>query len=93
MIIATVKMKGRDDKRREIMQTITGIADQVKQCKGCVGAHCYQDLNDQNTFYHIQEWQSRQELDEHLSSKLFSALLGLKTILAESPEVEVLRRE
>lgn len=93
MIIATVKMKGRDDKRREIMQTITGIADQVKQCKGCVGAYCYQDLSDQNAFYYIQEWQSRQEMEDHLNSKLFSALLGLKTILAESPQVEVLQRE
>lgn len=88
MIIATVKLKGREDKRLEIMQTLQGIAGQVRQCKGCVGVSCYQDLDDRNVFYTMQEWQTRQDLDDHLNSKLFAALLGIKSILAEPPQIE-----
>lgn len=88
MIIATVKMKGLEEKRREILQTLSGITEQVKLCKGCMGACCTQDISDPNTFYHIQEWQSRQDLTDHLNSTLFSALLGIKTILTEKPSVE-----
>jgi quinol monooxygenase YgiN len=58
-----------------------------------VGAHCSRDLFDGNTYYHVQEWRSRRELDAHLNSPLFSALLGLKTILTESPQVDLLQRD
>ena len=92
MIIAAVKLKGRKEKRREIMQTIEGITDQVKMNQGCLGVNCYQDINDRNTFYYMQEWQTQQDLDEHLQSKLFSALLGIKSILSESPQVEFMYR-
>ncbi|MHB8808424.1 MAG: putative quinol monooxygenase [Desulfobulbaceae bacterium] len=88
MIIARVKLKGREGKRLEIMQTLQGITDQVRQCKGCVGVNCSQDLNDQNIFYTMQEWRTRQELDDHLNSKLFAALLGIQSILAEPPQIE-----
>lgn len=87
-IIATVKLKGREDKRLEIMQTLQGITDQVRQCRGCVGVNCYQDLNDPNVFYTMQEWRSRQDLNDHLNSKLFAALLGIQSILAEPPQIE-----
>ena len=88
MIVATVKLKGREDKRLEILQTLRGFTDQVRQCKGCVGVNCYQDLDDQNVFYNVQEWRTRQDLDDHLNSKLFAALLGIKSILAEPPQIE-----
>lgn len=93
MIITAVKIKGRENKRREIIQTLSCITDQVKQCKGCTGASCYQDINDQDTFYHVQEWMSQQDLDDHLNSKLFSALLGIQSILQETPQVEFMSRK
>lgn len=92
MIIASVKLKGLRDKRREIVQTINGIADQVRRCEGCAGVHCYQDINDRNVFYYIQEWRTRQDMNDHLNSKLFAALLGIQSILAEPPQIEYMSR-
>lgn len=92
MIITTVKMRGREDKRLEILQTLRGIAGQVRQCKGCVGVDCYQDIDDKNVFYTMQEWRTRQDLDDHLNSKLFAALLGITSILAEPPQIEHMLR-
>jgi quinol monooxygenase YgiN len=88
MIITTVKMKGREDKRREILQTIREIASQVRRCKGCAGVSCYQDIDDKNVFYNVQEWRTREDLNDHLNSKLFAVLLGIKSILAEPPQIE-----
>ena len=88
MIITTVKMKGREEKRLEILQTIREIANQVRRCKGCVGVNCYQDIDDKNVFYNVQEWRTRQDLADHLNSKLFAALLGIQSILAEPPQIE-----
>lgn len=92
MIISAVKLKGRQDKRREIMQTISGIADQMRQCEGCLGVNCYQDIEDKNVFYYVQEWRTREEMDNHFNSKLFAALLGLKSILAEAPQIDQMYR-
>ena len=93
MIIATVKLRGREKKRREILQTISGLGDQVRMIKGCFDVTSYQDINDQDTFYLVEEWQTQQALDEYLNSKLFSALLGTKTILVEKPTVEFMTTE
>lgn len=92
MIISTVKLKGRQDKSREIMQTIRGIADQVRECAGCLSVNCYQDIEDRNVFYYVQEWRTREDMDNHLNSKLFAALLGLKSILTEAPQIEQMHR-
>jgi len=91
-MIAAVKLKARQEKRREIMQTISGIADQVRKCEGCIGVNCYQDIDDKNVFYYVQEWRTRQDMDNHLKSKLFAALLGIKSILAEPPHIDYMYR-
>jgi quinol monooxygenase YgiN len=93
MIIATVKLKGRGEKRREIIQTISGLGDQVRKIKGCSDVNSYQDINDQDVFYHVEKWQTQKDLDEYLSSKLFAALLGIRTILVEKPTVEFMKTE
>ena len=92
VIVSAVKLKGRRDKRKEIVQTISGIADQMRQCEGCLGVNCYQDIEDRNVFYYVQEWRTREDLDSHLKSKLFAALLGLRSILAEAPQIEQMYR-
>ncbi len=93
MITAIVKLRGREAKRKEILQTISGLADQVVMIKGCLGVKSYQDIDDRNTFYHVEEWQTQQDLDSHLNSKLFSALLGVGIILVEKPTVEFMTTE
>ena len=93
VIIATVKMKGRSGKHKEIVQTINGIADRVRQRKGCLGVSSYQDINDENSFYHVEQWHTRQDLYNHFDSKLFSVLLGIKSILEEPLEIEILHKK
>ena len=93
MYISSIRMKGRPGKRKEIMQTINGIVDQLRLRKGCLDAASYQDLNDENIFYLVEEWQTQQDMDEYLHSKLFAVLLGIKTILVETPEIKILSED
>lgn len=90
MYISSVRMRGRADKRKEILQTINGISDQVRLKKGCLSAHSYQDLNDENSFCLIEVWETQLDMEEYLHSKLYAVLLGAKTILLEGPEVKIL---
>ena len=90
MFISSIKMKGRSDKRKEIIQTLDGISDQVRQKKGCLNAKSYQAIDNEDIFYLVEEWKTQQDMDEYMNSKLFAALLGIKTILVEKPEIKIL---
>ena len=90
MFVSSIKMKGRSEKRVEILQTINGVSEQTKQKRGCMSASSYQDINDENIFYLVEIWQTQEDMDDYLSSNLFAVLLGIKTILVETPEVKIL---
>ncbi|MBU0943669.1 MAG: antibiotic biosynthesis monooxygenase [Proteobacteria bacterium] len=93
MFTSSVIMKGRAEKRKEILQTLNGISEQVRRKKGCMSAHSYQDINDENTFCLVEVWRTKQDMDEYLHSKLYAVLLGVKTILVEAPEVTILVKD
>lgn len=93
MYVSTIKLIGRAEKRQEILLTIEGIQEQVRRSEGCQSALCYQDLQNDNIFCLINEWETQKGLDEYLQSKLFFALLGIKTILIETPEIRIMTEE
>ena len=90
MFISSIRMKGLSNKRKEIIQTLNGISGQARLKKGCLNAKSYQDIDDQDAFYLVEEWKTQQDMDEYMNSKLFAALLGIKTILVEKPEIKIL---
>jgi quinol monooxygenase YgiN len=83
-------MKGRSDKRKEIVQTLNGISDQIRLKKGCLNAKNYQDIDNEDIFYLVEEWETQQDMDDFMKSHLFAALLGIQTILVEKPEINIL---
>ncbi|GAB4336242.1 MAG: hypothetical protein Kow0089_06360 [Desulfobulbaceae bacterium] len=93
MYVTSITMKGRAEKRREIIQTIGGLQEQVRERKGCLHASSYQDMGDNNIFCLVNSWESQEDLDAYLQSRLFSALLGIRSILAETPEIRILVEE
>ena len=93
MYVSSIKMKARFGKSKEILQTLSGISSLVMLEKGCLRSHSYQDINDENNFFLIGEWETQQDLDKYLKSDLFSILLGIKTILVDAPEVKILVEE
>ena len=63
MIITTIKIHGRARNRKEIVQTIKGLMEQLTKDGGCVKADLFQDLDDEDTFYLMEEWQSKKILE------------------------------
>jgi len=90
MLISSIRMKGRSDKRKEIVQTLNGISDQVRLKKGCLNAKNYQDIDNEDIFYLVEEWGTQQDMDDFMKSQLFAALLGIQTILVEKPKIHIL---
>jgi quinol monooxygenase YgiN len=89
VITACITLHGRSEKRMEILQTIKGIKEQLDKKTRCRQVKIYQDIDDENTFFLVEDWLSEHDLDEYLSSGLFKVLLGLNPILEEPLEVKV----
>jgi quinol monooxygenase YgiN len=87
MFVVTFKLHGKPGNQVEINQSLKGIAVKVKKLDGCKDTKVYQDVDDENIFFLVEEWQKQRLLDDHMKSSLFGALLGIKGLLIKEPEI------
>ena len=88
MILAILKMNSRPTKRKELLQTLHAVIQQIRKEKSCMKCSACQDIETENSFRLIEEWETQQDLDDHLRSDLFTVLLGAKNLLSEPLEIK-----
>jgi quinol monooxygenase YgiN len=89
MITATIKLHGRPKKRTEIIQTIKELINQLSKDTKCREVKIYQEIDDIDTFFLVEDWSTGEDLDEYLSSRLFKILLGVRPILEYPLEIKM----
>jgi quinol monooxygenase YgiN len=89
VIIVRITMNALAEKRKEISQTLLSMIEPTKNERGCLSFHAFRDIEDQNGFDLIAEWQTREDLDHYIRSGRFSALLGTKSLLCEPPQIQI----
>lgn len=89
MIIMRITMNTLIEKRTEVMQTLLSMIDPTENERGCQSCQIFRGIEDKNVFSLIEEWESRQNLDDHIKSDRFSVLLGTKSLLFEPPQIEI----
>ena len=82
-------MKTLMEKRTEIMQTLLSMIEVARKEEGCLSYDIFCDLEDNSVFSLIEEWETREDLEHHIRSERFSALLGTKSLLAKPLEIEI----
>ena len=89
MINITTKLHSLPEKRNEIILTIKELADQIGKSTKCKQIKIYQDIDDNNTFFLVEDWPTKNDLGEYLSSRLFKVLLGVHPILEYPLEIKL----
>jgi quinol monooxygenase YgiN len=89
VIIVRLTMNAFLDKQTEIMQTLLSMIEPIENERGCLSCHVFLDVEDKNVFSLIEEWEARQDLDNHIKSDRFSVLLGTKSLLCEPPQIQI----
>ena len=56
---------------------------------GCVDSNIYRNAENENNFVLIEEWETRNALDDHLRSDLFMVLMGAGSLLSRPPEIMI----
>ena len=87
MIITTIKIHARSEKRKEILLTLKGLTRQMIKDGNCLRADLYQDIHDRNIFYFSRECRTKSDLEKYKTSKSLAVLLGLETLLTQSVEI------
>ena len=89
MIIVRITMTARAEKRKEVMQTLLSMIEPTLQEKGCLSYQVFQDIDDENVFSLIKEWETREDMEHHMTSDRFSVLLGTKILLTEQHNIQI----
>jgi quinol monooxygenase YgiN len=89
VIIVRITMEALIEKQTEMMQTLLSIIEPSARQKGCLGYDVFCDLEDKHVFSLIEEWETREDLDRHIQSELFSVLLGTKSLLGKPLEMKI----
>jgi quinol monooxygenase YgiN len=89
VIIVRITMNVLIEKRTEVMQTLLSMIEPTENGRGCLSCHVSRDIEDKNVFSLIEEWETREDLDDHIKSDRFSVLLGTKSLLCEPQQIEI----
>jgi quinol monooxygenase YgiN len=89
MIIVRITMTARPEKRKEVVQTLLSIIEPTLQEKGCLSYQVFQDIEDENVFSLIKEWETREDLEHHMRADRFGVLFGTKILLTEQQNIQI----
>jgi len=89
VIIIRIAMNALPQKQKELMQTLLSMSEFMGKQKGCLSHYVFQDIEDENVFCLIDEWETRKDLDDYIKSDRFSVLLGSKSLLYEPPKIQI----
>jgi quinol monooxygenase YgiN len=80
-------MKVLSEKRMELSQTIASLIVSIRTEKGCERCDFCQSMEDENELCLLGEWDTRNNLKDHLESESFSVLRGALNLLREPCEM------
>jgi quinol monooxygenase YgiN len=87
MVILSIKMMVRPEKRKELSQTLRSIVAHVRKESGCLHSGFYQNIEDENQFLFIEEWLSQDDFAAHSQSDLFTVIKGTESLLQRPLEI------
>lgn len=89
MIIVKIMMNALAEKRKEVLQTLLSMIAAIRQEKGCRSYQGFQDIEDECVFSLVGEWETLEDLENHLRSDRFGVLLGSNILLNKNQEIQI----
>lgn len=86
MTLLIIRMNVLSEKRKELSQTISSLSNSTRIKKGCQRCEFCQSIDDENRFFLLEEWDTQENLKNHLKSEHFKVIRGAMTLLQEPYE-------
>lgn len=85
MILATLKMIVKPEKRSDLLKTMMGMLEPARVERGCLSYRLYEDVGNRNAFLLLEEWATREDVERHISKESQRRILTLMDLLSEEP--------
>ena len=89
MVVLTISVDVPPAKRNELLSTFRLFQDLARAEDGCIECNLLWDVDHENHLELEERWSHRAQLDSHLLSANFTALLGAVKLLGESFEIRI----
>jgi len=83
MTLLIIRMNVLSEKRMELSQTIASLSSSTRMEKGCQRCDFCRSIEDENRFFLLEEWDTQENLKNHLKSEHFRVLQGAMNLLKE----------
>ena len=87
MVNATIRITIPSKKRSGVLEILSSVAERSRVEPGCIACRVYQDVEAEPVIMLEQLWESREDLDRHLSSDEFRKVLLVVEMSLETPEI------
>jgi len=89
MIVLRITMNVLPEKQKEVVQTLLSLITPMQKEAGCLSYMPFCDMTDMNLLCVLQNWESREKLDNYLKSDIFGVLLGTKSLLNQTYRIQI----
>jgi quinol monooxygenase YgiN len=89
MMIVRMTFKVHPEKHLEVLQTLLSLIAPLRKEPGCRSCTAFCDIDDENRFILLEEWETQNEMNNHIRSQPFGVLLGTKTLLSEPLRIRI----
>jgi len=83
----TVILEIFPEKRKEFLQTVSALHEDMKREKGFTKSAVFQQVNNTNVFHLIEEWDTQDDLEMFTKSEAFRVLMGALKVLSKETEI------
>jgi quinol monooxygenase YgiN len=88
MITITITMKVRSAKRRELLQTLDELTEEMRREHGFLDARIGMNGEKDNKLTFIEEWDTEDDMNAYVQSPYFRVLKGALKVLTTSAAIE-----
>ena len=89
MYMVILRIKVPRNQRKDFLDAARMFSGRCRVQPGCLSCRFYQELDNTDTAILIQEWDSRQKLNDHMRSNEFRIILSLMELSYETPEFKL----
>lgn len=90
MIKVVARSFAKEDKLNEIIEFYKELVELTRKEDGCIKYELYRDEKDPTIVTMIEEWESREALDEHMKSEHFTRIVPkLGKLMAKESDMNI----
>ena len=89
MHTVTLRIKVPRDQRNNFLDAARRVVGRTVAEPGCISCRFYQDINDPDAVFLVEEWKTREELDKRFESQEYRVVLSLLDMSTKTPEFKI----